>query len=72
MSVPEDKIRTTKISRHLLAISVSIAILAASLHAATPEEQAVLAPIKAVFEGMKRRDAASVRIENDPRGDERE
>lgn len=49
-----------KISRHLLALPIS-AMLATSLHAATPEEQAVLAPIQAMFDGMGRRDAAAIK-----------
>jgi len=32
-----------------------------SLHAATPEEQAVLAPVKAMFDGMAKRDAAAIK-----------
>ena len=32
-----------------------------SLHAATPEEQAVLAPITAMFDGMAKRDAAAIK-----------
>ena len=35
--------------------------LVSSLHAATPEEQAVLAPIKALFDGMTKRDAAAIK-----------
>jgi len=37
------------------------AILTSSLHAATPEEQAVLAPVKAMFDGMAKRDAAAIK-----------
>jgi Putative lumazine-binding len=48
------------ISRHLLALSASAAMLTASLHAATPDEQAVLAPIQAMFDGMAKRDAAAI------------
>src|ERR1700730_10394255 len=32
-----------------------------SLHAATPEEQTVLAPVKAMFDGMAKRDAAAIK-----------
>src|SRR5947209_2264804 len=35
--------------------------LLSSLHAATPEEQAVLAPITAMFEGMAKRDAEAIK-----------
>ena len=31
------------------------------LHAAIPEEQAVLAPVKAMFDGMAKRDAAAIK-----------
>jgi hypothetical protein len=33
----------------------------AAVHAATPEEQAVLAPVQALFDGMAHRDAAAIR-----------
>jgi hypothetical protein len=36
-------------------------LLTSSLRAATPEEQAVLAPVKAMFDGMARRDAAAIK-----------
>jgi hypothetical protein len=36
-------------------------LLTASLHALTPEEQAVLAPVKAMFDGMAKRDAAAIK-----------
>ncbi len=36
-------------------------LLGASLHAATQEEQAVLAPVKAMFEGMAKRDPAAIK-----------
>jgi hypothetical protein len=36
-------------------------LLTASLHALTPEEQAVLAPVKAMFDGMSKRDAAAIK-----------
>jgi Putative lumazine-binding len=36
-------------------------LLINSLHAATPEEQAVLAPINAMFDGMAKRDAAAIK-----------
>ena len=35
--------------------------LPSSLRAATPEEQAVLAPVKAMFDGMAKRDAAAIK-----------
>jgi hypothetical protein len=47
-----------------LALSISgamaVVFLACSLHAATPEEQAVLAPVTAMFDGMAKRNAAAI------------
>ena len=55
-----------KISRQLrlfsfLAGATIAGFCACSLYAATPEEQAVLAPVKAMFEGMAKRDAAAIK-----------
>ena len=36
-------------------------LLTSSLHAVTQEEQAVLAPVKAMFDGMAKRDAAAIK-----------
>jgi hypothetical protein len=36
-------------------------LLTASANAATPEEQEVLAPVKAMFDGMSKRDAAAIK-----------
>src|ERR1700722_12984472 len=48
-----------------LALFVAGAMVAGlpsvSLHAATPEEQAVLAPVQAMFAGMSKRDAAAIK-----------
>ena len=44
----------------MLAIS-AVGCFNASLFASTPEEDAVLAPIHAMFEGMTRRDAAAMK-----------
>src|ERR1700757_1426158 len=44
-----------------LAIAVACSLMPASVLAATPEEQAVLAPIKAMFDGMSKRDAAAIK-----------
>ncbi len=41
-----------------VAAAVSLTL---SLHAATSEEQAVLAPVKAMFAGMSKRDAAAIK-----------
>lgn len=40
---------------------ISAACSPTTLYASTPEEQAVLAPIQAMFEGMTRRDAAAIK-----------
>ena len=41
---------------------VCIGALTTSLHAATPDEDAVLAPINAMFAGMSARDAAAIKL----------
>lgn len=45
----------------LLAGATATGFLISSLHAATPEQQAVLAPVMALFDGMAKRDAAAIR-----------
>jgi hypothetical protein len=49
--------------RLVLSLSTTIAtvFLTSSLHASTPEEQAVLAPVTAMFDGMAKRDAAAIK-----------
>jgi hypothetical protein len=44
-----------------IAAATAIVLLTPSLHAATPEEQAVLTPVKAMFDGMAKRDAAAIK-----------
>ena len=44
-----------------LAAATAAGLLIHSLHAATPDEQAVLAPIMAMFDGMAKRDAAAMK-----------
>jgi hypothetical protein len=44
-----------------VAAATAAALLTASLQAATPEEQAVLAPVHAMFDGMANRDAAAIK-----------
>ena len=44
-----------------VAGATATGFLTASLHAATPEEQAVLAPVQAMFDGMAKRDAAAIK-----------
>jgi hypothetical protein len=45
----------------LFIAGATVSGLTSSLHAATPEEQAVLAPVKAMFDGMAKRDAAAIK-----------
>jgi hypothetical protein len=45
----------------VLAGSMSAGLMAVAMQAATPEEQAVLAPVKAMFDGMSKRDAAAIK-----------
>lgn len=44
-----------------LAGATTTGFLISSLHAATPEEQAVLAPVQAMFDGMAKRDAEAIK-----------
>jgi hypothetical protein len=44
-----------------LTLATLAALPSCSLNAATPEEQAVLAPVKAMFDGMAKRDAAAIK-----------
>jgi hypothetical protein len=55
-----------KIFRRLRSVSfvalvTASGLLTASMHAATSEEQAVLAPVKAMFDGMAKRDAEAIK-----------
>ena len=45
----------------LVAGAVSAGLVVAPLHALTPDEEAVLAPVKAMFDGMAKRDAAAIK-----------
>ena len=45
----------------LIAGVAMTGLVPVSLHAATPEEQAVLAPVNAMFDGMAKRDAAAIK-----------
>jgi hypothetical protein len=45
----------------LVAGATAAGLQTPSLHAATPEEQAILAPVKAMFDGMAKRDAAAIK-----------
>jgi Putative lumazine-binding len=44
-----------------MALVMASGLLTASMHAATSEEQAVLAPVKAMFDGMAKRDAEAIK-----------
>ena len=44
-----------------LAAGTAAGLLISSLHAETPEEQAVLAPVTAMFDGMTKRDAQAIK-----------
>jgi Putative lumazine-binding len=44
-----------------VALVTASGLLTASMHAATSEEQAVLAPVKAMFDGMAKRDAEAIK-----------
>jgi len=55
-----------KIFRHLhlllfVAGATTAALTTPLLHAATHEEQAILAPVKAMFDGMAKRDTAAIK-----------
>ena len=45
----------------LIACTIASGLLTSPLHAALPEEQAVLAPVQALFDGMSKRDAAAIK-----------
>jgi len=45
----------------LIAFVIAASFLTPPLHAALPDEQAVLAPVKAMFDGMAKRDAAAIK-----------
>lgn len=44
----------------LMTAALIPGLLPSSLHALTPEENAVLAPVQALFDGMAKRDAAAI------------
>lgn len=48
------------VTRSLIRLFLSLTLAAPLLHAATPEELAVLAPIQALFDGMTKRDAGAI------------
>jgi hypothetical protein len=69
---PAFRIGTMKTHRLRLVLSICGAIAPAfqiaSLHASTPEEQAILAPVTAMFDGMAKRDAAAIKEPTLPGG----
>jgi hypothetical protein len=52
----------------LAGATIAAGFLVPSLHATTPEEKAVMAPITAMFEGMTQRDAAAIKKPTLPGG----
>jgi len=44
-----------------VAGATTAGLMTSPLHAATPEEQAVLVPVQAMFDGMAKRDAAAIK-----------
>ena len=61
MNIPRPAFRPTHLAL-LLAGATTAALLTSSAQAATPEEQAVLAPIQAMFDAMANRDAAALKL----------
>ena len=47
-------------ARFILSLSATTCLLGSALCATTPDEDAVLTPIKAMFDGMTKRDAAAI------------
>jgi hypothetical protein len=52
----------------LIAGGTAAGFVAASLYAATPEEEVVLAPVNAMFDGMAKRDAEAIKKPTLPGG----
>ena len=55
-------------SLFFVAGTIAIGLLVPSMRAATPDEQAVLVPINAMFDGMAKRDAAAIKAPTLPGG----
>jgi hypothetical protein len=51
-----------------VAGTIAMGLLVPSMRAATPDEQAVLVPINAMFDGMAQRDAAAIKAPTLPGG----
>jgi hypothetical protein len=54
--------------RVVLLIAAAAGFVTASLHAVTPEEEVVLAPVNAMFDGMAKRDAEAIKKPTLPGG----
>lgn len=54
--------KATSCLRTLALLTLTTVALSTFLQATTPEEQAVLAPIQAMFDGMAKRDAAAIKL----------
>jgi hypothetical protein len=52
----------------LIAVATATCFVTASLYAATPEEEVVLAPVNAMFDGMAKRDAEAIKKPTLPGG----
>jgi len=52
----------------LIAAATAAGFVTASLHAVTPEEEVVLAPVNAMFDGMAKRDAEAIKKPTLPGG----
>jgi len=55
-------------AKHILFAAIVATLAATSVLAHSAEEQAVLAPIHAMFDGMSKRDAAAIKAPTLPRG----
>ena len=63
IGLESDAMRKFRTLHFILLVTAAVAstVVTASLYAATPEQQAVLAPVKAMFDGMSKRDAAAIK-----------
>lgn len=57
----DSRLQSLTMTLRLTAAILCMSALAATLPAATPQEDAVLAPIHAMFDGMAHRDAAAIK-----------
>jgi len=63
IGLESDAMRKFRTLHFILLVTAAVAstVVTASLYAATLEQQAVLAPVKAMFDGMSKRDAAAIK-----------